>query len=288
MLKTKMITYNVHDRGRKLRGVDRHFDTVALAALINSPVTQERVKLGDIQGYFGHWPRVKFGMATTEGGILDGKAISLPLALRTIHLSADDKGNITHQAEFLDTNEGHIAARLYESQTGGFSSAIDVMPRSSPSIPTAFHGFDFVLEPNYTTNRGHRAVLDAVAASDVEGREEMLAMLDAAVDESMGAASHLNTLLDAMQAQYTQALQALEHLAAENDLLIGQLASSGAVAVLDDAGGWVAPVRGGKTAADFERFRNEPLVELQKPGRAAEPAEAVADGEYRNLKRRFT
>jgi len=72
-----------------------------------------------MQGYFGHWPRIKFGMATQEGGILDGKVISLPLAVRTTHLSADTEGNITHQAEFLDTVEGRLAARLYESQSGG-------------------------------------------------------------------------------------------------------------------------------------------------------------------------
>ena len=97
-LVTDSITYNVRERGRKHRGVDRNFDTAALAALINGAGVQEKVKHGDMMGYLGHWPRVKFGMEVTEGGIDPGtgKAVSLPMAIRTVELHADPDGSITH------------------------------------------------------------------------------------------------------------------------------------------------------------------------------------------------
>jgi hypothetical protein len=266
--RTAMITYNVHDRGRKARGVDRHFDCVALARLINGPAVQEQVKHGDMLGYFGHWPRVKFGMQTQEGGILDGKVISLPTAIRTVHLSADEQGNITHQAEFLDTNEGRLAASLYDSATGGFSSAMDAVPRTSPSIPSAFYGFDFVLEPNYTTNRGHKAVLDAVGGeAGAEEREAMFALLDAVASESSIALQ----MFDSLHAQHMRALETLERVTQENDLLIGMIAAGQTAPVLDGIvgeGGRIAPKRH-NPAPDFDKYRSLPLAALQRIEEAA-------------------
>lgn len=266
---TKMITYNVHERGRKVTGQNRCFDTVALGKLINSPAVQESVKSGDMQGYFGHWPRVKFGMATQEGGVLDGKAVSLPLAIRTVHLSADSDGNITHQAEFLDTHEGRLASSLYDSNTGGFSSAIDAVPRTNPSIPSAMYGFDYVLSPNYNTNRGHSVVLDGVGAdAGEEERQEMFALLDAVAEESSLALS----MFDAVQAQLALALETLERVSRDNDLLIGRLAS-GKTGMLDDIvgeGGRVAP-KHGAVPPNFDQYRSMPLEPLQEIRDDAKP-----------------
>lgn len=283
---TERITYNVHERGRKHRGVDRHFDTVALAKLINGAAVQERVKAGDLQGYYGHWPRIKFGMAVTEGGIIDGKVVTdLPIAIKTVELSADDQGNITHRAEFLDTAAGRLAASLYDSKTGGFSSAIDVVPGTRPAIPTEFQGFDYVLEPNYNTNRGHRVLLDAVAPEAAEGaRAEMLELLDAVAADASASGTYLLTMLDSLQAQHRLALETLERVSRENDLLVGRLASKGASSVLDDVlgeGGRTLPPLTGRTP-DFERFRSMPLVALQElPGEEGKPSPEIEAMERR-------
>lgn len=264
--RTEMITYNVRDRGRKATGQHRDIDVKGLERLINGPQVQESVKLGDMQGYLGHWPRVKFGMHTQEGGVLDGKVVSLPLAVRAVHLSADEDGNITHQHEFLDTPEGRLAWSLYDSKTGGFSSAMDVMPRTSPSIPSAFYGFDFVFAPNYTGNRGHRAVLDAVGgvALDEEEREDMVALLDAVAGES----GVMMAMFDALQRRHQQAIESLEHLARENDLLVGRLAAARAPSDLLDSlvgeNGRVAP-KLVERAPDFNKYRSMPLAALDKP-----------------------
>ncbi len=62
MPKTSKITFNVNDLQRQHTGQKRCYDNIGLARLINSPQVQERVSKGDLIGYYGHWPRKKFGM----------------------------------------------------------------------------------------------------------------------------------------------------------------------------------------------------------------------------------
>ncbi len=274
MLQTEPITYNVNDRGRQARGVDRHFDCAVLASIINGPSVQEKVRLGDMFGYFGHWPRIKFGMEPQEGGVVDGVAVSIEPALRTIKLSADEHGNVTHRVEFLDTAEGHKAQALFQSKAGGFSSAIDAVPGSTPMIPKGFYGFDYVLEPNYTTNRGHRAVLDAVAGRDAE----LLMLFDQAMAESTQAATLLCGMLQALETQHLAVLDTLERLGRENDVLIGRLAKSQAgVGSGSGAPGahLLDAARGAQRAEDYRRYLDMPLVPLQRHDGAAVPSPEV-------------
>jgi hypothetical protein len=211
-LVTDSITYNVRERGRKHRGVERNFDTAALAKMINGPDVQERVKHGDMLGYFGHWPRVKFGMQPQEGVILDGKAVVLPVALRTVELHADADGTITHRAEFLDSEAGQVAEGYYKCKVGGFSSAIDAVPRTTPAIPRGFYGFDYVYEPNYTTNRGHKIVLDSMP--------ELAALMDSVLEQAAIEQSEMAMIFDSLHGQHMDALEALERTSRENEELL--------------------------------------------------------------------
>jgi hypothetical protein len=217
MLVTDSITYNVRERGRKFRGVERNFDTAVLAKVINGPDVQERVKHGDMLGYFGHWPRVKFGMQPQEGAIVDGKAVALPVAIRTLDLKADTDGTITHRAEFLDTEAGHVAEGLYKSKAGGFSSAIDALPRTSPAIARGFYGFDYVLEPNYTTNRGHKVLLDSAGV-------EVAAMLDGLLEQAAREQDEMAAMFDSLHGQHLDALTTLERVSQENEELLEMVA----------------------------------------------------------------
>jgi hypothetical protein len=45
--------------------------------------THKRVKRREMRGYFGQWPRIKFGMMPAEGGLIDGKSIAVEPALLT-------------------------------------------------------------------------------------------------------------------------------------------------------------------------------------------------------------
>ncbi|MFZ4504315.1 MAG: hypothetical protein ACOYM1_10215 [Methylovulum sp.] len=184
-METPLITYNLKTRGRQYRGKERHFHLQKMAETINSPETQERVKHRDMLGYYGHWPRVKYGLNPCEGNE-DG---ALQPALVTTLLTAKDDGTITHKAEFLKTKPGQIAAQLFSSRTGGFSSAID---ESTPN----FFGFDYVLEPNYSTNRGYQITFDAVSNCFVPNGISLdnIAILDYndQLDGALAVIKHLN------------------------------------------------------------------------------------------------
>lgn len=182
-MQTKIIKYNLNDRGRHFRGKERHFDVQALCRVINGGACQEKVKNRDMLGYYGHWPRIKFGMNPAEGGIDGGKPSYVEPALVTVFLKAYPDGTIEHQAEFLDNDSGKVAQKLYQGRVGGFSSVID---QSKPD----FYGFDYVLEPNYTTNRGYALddisgmTLDDVnAAIQGEQLRGVLYLLDSAEKE---------------------------------------------------------------------------------------------------------
>lgn len=271
---TDSITYNVRERGRSARGVDRNFDTVALASLINGPAVQERVKHGDMYGYYGHWPRLLLGIDPSEGGVVDGKHVSVYPCMRTVEIHAEPDGTITHRAEFLDTEEGRKAAEVYNAKAGGFSSAIDPVPGTMPVIPRGFYGFDYVKEPNYTFNRGHKVVLDGV-----EQPEELALILDAVVGDFQTREAVLGRLFDSVQGQLLNALQALDAVTKENRGLINMLARKGhtpeaVAAVLDSVA--IPPTRVGMPP-DFGRFRDVDLVPLAK---LPEPAAPKQDDPY--------
>lgn len=144
---TDIIRYNLKDRMRQFNGAVRNFDVPAVVKAVNSPKVQERVRLGDLNGFYGHWARTKFGAEPGEGGVLDGKVVNLEPCFRTVYLKAYDDGTIEHQAEFLPTDAGLKAWNQIQAKSGGFSSVIGTQGGIS------FHGFDFVREPNFSGNR---------------------------------------------------------------------------------------------------------------------------------------
>lgn len=236
-MQTPVITYNLRERGRRHRGKERNFNVRALAAYINGPVCQERIRNRDMLGYYGHWPRIKFGLNPAEGGLDCGKPSLVEPAIVTTMLKAHDDGTIEHQAEFLDTDSGKVAAKLYASRTGGFSSAID-------NIRQEFWGFDYVFEPNYTTNRGY--TLDDV-------RDMTLDDVEAAIyDEQLRGLHHL---LDAVNAERNLANDIIERLRTENEQLLSMLASKGVseAAALDSTGGVMPIVLSGSISERMER-----------------------------------
>lgn len=253
-MQTKVITYNLRERGRQYRGKERNFNLRAIASAINSPACQERVRNRDMLGFYGHWPRVKFGMNPREGGLDGGRPALVEPALVTTFLRASDDGTVEHQAEFIDNDSGKVAAKLYNGRIGGFSSAID-------QIGNQFWGFDYVLEPNYTTNRGY--TLDDV--NDMTLDDVEAAMFN---EQLLG----LSMLLDSAHAEREQASEVIERLQVENEQLLSMLASKGIEAgqVLDSVG--VAPLVVSMDShdrlrrdADFFRQASLPRIAIPAP-----------------------
>lgn len=215
---TPVITYNLADRGRKYRGKERNFHLQRMAESINSPKTQERVRHRDMLGYYGHWPRIRFGMYPSEGD--QTKAVEP--ALVTTLLTACADGTIQHQAEFLQTRPGQIAAQLFNSRTGGFSSAID------ENMPE-FFGFDYVLEPNYSTNRGYEISFDSATGNFSVDGMSLDAIMTSEYNDQLSAAF---MLLEQSRSAQNITLDALKRLQAENEDLLSRLAST---SVMDGA-----------------------------------------------------
>jgi hypothetical protein len=157
-----LIRFNAKQRMRTYRGQERTFNISRLMDAVNSSAVQERVRKGDMQGYYGHWPRRVFGMEPEEGGIVDGKVVTLEPSHRIIYLRGYDNGDIEHEVEFLDNETGRTAYQNHMvNKVGGFSTVI-----SGRGDTYSFHGMDFVMEPNFSGNRAF-ATLDSVNNASV-------------------------------------------------------------------------------------------------------------------------
>lgn len=218
-METPVIRYNLKDRGRKHVGQERNFNIRAICDAINSPACQERVATRGMAGYYGHMPRIRYGMNPVEGVIDGGKYVPVEPAFVTTYLKADYDGNVEHRAEFLDTTAGRLAAKLFDGKMGGFSTAIDT---SKPE----FFGLDYVLEPNFVKNSYRGIALDDIGGMTYD---------DVFSAEQNEQAQSMIVLLDSVNAEREATGAVIERLQAENEQLISMLASKGidSVSVLD-------------------------------------------------------
>lgn len=210
LVQPPMIRYNLKERGREFRGVERNFDIPAIVAAINSPACQERVKTRGMLGYLGHWVRIRFGLEPPEGGIADGKAHAIEPAIVTTHLKAYPNGDIEHKTEFLDNDTGRIASRMFDNKVGGFSSVID-------EVKVNFFGFDWVNDPNYSTNRGYGLAMDS-ATNGAMTLDDIIAA------EYQDRTQAMLLLLEKTEYREKLALDSAVALRNENDELLSLLA----------------------------------------------------------------
>lgn len=200
-----IIKYNLKDRGRNYLGKERNFNIPAIVAAINSPRTQERVKTRGMLGYYGHKVRQLGGLDPSEAIVLNGKYNEVEPAIITTYLKAFPDGTIEHQTEFIDNEPGRKAAKMWESKVGGFSSAID------ESIPE-FYGFDWVLSPNYSGNRGYtldstsNITFDSILAEVKAEQEELFLRLIESKENQINA---LSIALDSVTAENEELMSLL-------------------------------------------------------------------------------
>lgn len=279
-MKSKLIRYNLKDRGRQHTGQPRNFDIRAIMDAVNSPECQERVAARDMLGYLGHWPRIRFGLDATEGGIADGKVHAVEPAIVTTHLKAFEDGTIEHRTEFLDTASGKIASKMFDSRVGGFSSAINqARPR--------FIAFDYVANPNFITNSYRGVALDDAMGGNVGP----LTYDDVYAAEQAEHADAMLVLLDSINAERATTASIIERLQLENDELLSMLARAkgdDAARVLDSAATLPMPVRGNR-AVQLERdsrdFKRAPLPRFVEPKSQSEDNSPTATVVNRMLSR---
>lgn len=214
-LETETIRYNLNDRGRKYVGQPRYFNVQKFAALVNGARIQEMVQSRDLVGYLGHDVRRMFGIKPPESVIDGGQFVPIEPAFVTTYIHVDDDGTVEHRARFLDTPLGKKAQEWFVAKTGGFSSVVTPDERN----PSDFHGFDYVLNPNFSSNRGY--VLDSVDYNRMTSKQkavyeqglrlEQQAVMDAlyqtacAVPELLATNRQLAASVDCMAAQLDDA-----------------------------------------------------------------------------------
>ncbi|MBQ7609084.1 MAG: hypothetical protein IJU76_14135 [Desulfovibrionaceae bacterium] len=155
--------FSLLNEGRKYSGNHRKYVIENAQEICYSDPTKEKIRLREAFGYYGHGRRILSGkMDLGEVDVItlpDGtKAMvsNIPSNLTTKFDVASD-GTVTHTQEILNTETGKIVSSLHGSRVGGFSWACPGTDggRKTASKLTGFAGFDYVLNPGFSANRGY-------------------------------------------------------------------------------------------------------------------------------------
>ncbi|EPK7688541.1 head processing protein [Serratia marcescens] len=160
----------------------RNYLMSAVRATISSPEVQERIRLGEMYGYYSHTNRALYHKETGNLDLpevcyvtIDGKPVMLKNipSNRTLAISIDDDGVVEHTQEILDTEPGHIVNGMERSMAGGWSWATGGTD-SAISRVTSFHGFDYVTTPNYISLNRKAAMMESVSDLHAWRLEELI------------------------------------------------------------------------------------------------------------------
>lgn len=196
----------------------------------NDPQVQECISLGQMYGYYGHGRRAMHYAKTGDLTLpevsvvmVDGKPVTLTNvpSNRTLSVSIDDNGVVTHTQEILDTDPGQIVTGMESSRAGGWSWVTGGDDKPARSVVTGFYGFDYVTTPNYISlDRASLMLESAGTRSEVmiAGLMESGFSANAATD----LCHHFEALRED-QAMF-EAVQHAGHLESQMWMLQGQLA----------------------------------------------------------------
>ncbi|EAS5032346.1 head processing protein [Salmonella enterica] len=156
VLKTVTDRFCLYKNARTGRQNGRKYVLGAVKAMFESKETQEGLRLGELYGYYGHGRREMTGkleLPETSVIMVEGRPVvidNVP-ACRTVSISVDDNGVVTHTQEILNTEPGKIVAAMIESRAGGWSWATGGRQAGNIAVTTSFHGVDYVTNPNYVS-----------------------------------------------------------------------------------------------------------------------------------------
>jgi hypothetical protein len=178
VLDTVTSTFNLKDHGRS-DGNGRGYLVNSVRKLIDSVQFKERLKLGELYGYFGHNLRQLTGkMDLDEVSVIQykGKPVVIETvpSNRTIHFDVNDEGIVTHTQEILDTPSGRAVKAMRDAGVGGWSWAVMGVPTALGAIARSFHGFDFVKHPSYIDNDKMQQLFESVGVNDEDALLESM------------------------------------------------------------------------------------------------------------------
>lgn len=165
-------TFNLFQEGRTYTGHHRNYILENAIKVCYDPSTREKIRLREALGYLGHGRRELSGKLTLpEVGAIklpDGSSViteNVPANVTT-QFEVHKDGLVEHTQEILETAPGKIVAGLNASRVGGFSWAcggFDGGAGGKTKI-TDFHGFDYVMNPGFASNRGY--ILESASNAD--------------------------------------------------------------------------------------------------------------------------
>ncbi|WP_413113370.1 hypothetical protein [Thaumasiovibrio sp. DFM-14] len=230
VLKTVTDRFSLLNDGRKLGSNKRNYLIEAVRKTIESPQTQELLRLGEAFGYFGHSRRELAGkpkIAETEVVNIKGKPVvidNVP-SNRTVSISVDDEGIVTHTQEILATPTGELLMSMLDSGAGGWSWVTSGRDTSMASIVRSFFGFDFVKQPNFLSLDHPSMMMESIDG----GQSMMLESLQGAgleVDEAKAVLAKWGDT-DGFEADVIASLQSevmmLEGMVHDSHKLQGQI-----------------------------------------------------------------
>lgn len=165
-------SFSLLDSGRKYSGQHRKYLIENAREICYSPAVRERIKMREALGYYGHGRRVLCGrMDIQEVDVVtlpDGSQamVSNVPSNVTVQFDISKDGLVSHTQEILNTETGKIVAALHASRVGGFSWACPGEDGRSTRTTklSGFSGFDYVLAPGFTANRGY--ILESASGGD--------------------------------------------------------------------------------------------------------------------------
>ncbi len=174
-------SFSLLDTGRRYTGRHRKYVIENAREICYSPATRESIRLREAFGYYGHGRRILGGrddLTLAEVGVItlpngeQAMVSNIPSNI-TVAFDVSEGGQVTHTQEILDTETGKIVAGLHTSRVGGFSWACPGTDgkQARPTMLSGFSGFDYVLQPGFSANRGYvlesaqgNLILESVAA----------------------------------------------------------------------------------------------------------------------------
>ncbi|HDS1207812.1 MULTISPECIES: hypothetical protein [Shewanella] len=171
--------FDLRNHGRS-DGNGRGYLINAVRSIIGNKHFQERLKLRELYGYFGHVRRQvadKMELAEVEIVYIDGKPVVIENVPSNVlvDISVSDEGIVTHTEDFLNTPGGIAAKAMDDAGVGGFSWAVDGYRTPSGAVATALWGFDYVKHPSYIDKRKMEMMLESISAtSEHDGIMHML------------------------------------------------------------------------------------------------------------------
>lgn len=155
--------FNLFNEGRTYTGHHRKYILESAINTCYAPETREGLRLREQLGYLGHGRRElarKLRLSEVEPIKLpDGSTIlteNIPSNV-TVFFEVGKDGACEHHQEILETAPGKVVAALNGSRVGGFSWACGGTDGGSLGATRIrdFHGFDYVMNPGFSANRGY-------------------------------------------------------------------------------------------------------------------------------------